>query len=95
MIQDNIFFYTSSSVLNKENFFQLIEDDIKLKKLPFDDELIDFANSFAKKFFEQEIKEFPELAPLAQFFKRKNILEFKAFHENSNELVLPRGYVFI
>lgn len=96
MIQDNMFFYTSSSVLNKEDFFQLIEDDIKLKKLPFDDELIDFANSLAKKILlSKKLREFPELAPLAQFFKRKNILEFKKlFHENSNELVLPRGYVF-
>ena len=61
VIQDNMFFYTSSSVLNKEDFFQLIEDDIKLKKLPFDDELIDFANSLAKILLSKKLREFPSL----------------------------------
>ena len=96
MTQDKILFYSSKSFVDECDFFNLIQSNNETKKLPFDDELINFANALAKRILlNKRLRNFPELAPLAQFFKRKNILELKKqLHQNTGEFVLSRGYVF-
>lgn len=65
--------------------------------LPFDPRLVDFVSKLASTILtDQRIREFPELAVMANFFRKKNInAQKKLYFESIKDVVqVPRGIVF-
>lgn len=80
-------------------YIEKMQDKIpcKLDIMPFDPRLVEFVSKFSRAILtDKRIRDFPELAVMANFFRKKNIETQKRvyFQTIKNVVQVPRGIVF-
>ena len=98
-MKKSIEFFTDSfqGESNYEIIDEVFESLLELESIkPFDVNLVAFVNQFSKKLLlRKDIRQYPELAVLANFFRRKNIESQKDcyMYSDKGSINLPRGVI--